>query len=378
VKARVPSAKTQQFPALTGLRFVLALWVILHHLTGKGMMLEPWMHSLPPGARALVRGGYLAVGTFFVLSGFVLARSYSSTSWNRRSLVRYGIARVARVYPAYLLSLMIVLPFIYDWIFFTNRAASDKAAQIANYSFVLQGWMPKLSVFWNTPAWSLSCELFFYLCFPLAITCLGTRTWPRILLTIAACLALPALLIAIGVPQPWKPIHHMADFLLGIAAAGAYDWIVKYDVLRRGFWLYSPAALIGGAVIAFPALVERWITVNGALRPLNAALLLGLALGGGLPARALSTRIAGFLGKASYSMYILHIPLLWWFKRCWLYGTGVLSPNLEALVYIAGVILISAAACQFVEEPANRCIREWARVRIPIELRINASEGAIL
>ncbi len=354
--------RTQHFPALTGLRFVLAFWVILHHLTGKGVMLEPWMHTLPPAARALVRGGYLAVGTFFVLSGFVLARSYSATSWNRRSLIHYGIGRIARVYPAYLLSLLIVLPFIWDWLF-ANTSPADKATQIVNYGFVLQGWMPKLSVFWNTPAWSLSCELFFYLCFPLAITFLDVRTWPRVLLTIGACLTLPALLIAIGIPQPWKPIHHMADFLLGIAVAGAYDWVAKTGILRRGFWLYSPAALLGGLFIAFPALVERWMTLNGALRPLNAVLLLGLALGGGFPARALSTRIARFLGNASYSMYILHIPLLWWFKRCYLHQAGVLSPASEALVYLAGVILISSLSCKFVEEPANRRIRQWAKAR---------------
>jgi peptidoglycan/LPS O-acetylase OafA/YrhL len=342
--------------------FVLAIWVILHHLTGKGMMLHGWSQSLPPAVRALVHGGYLAVGTFFVRSGFVLARSYSATSWNRGSLIRYGVARLARVYPAYLLSVLIVSPFIFDWCF-TNSPSSEKAAQIVNYGFVLQGWTAKLSVYWNTPAWSLSCELFFYLCFPLAVMCLGSLGRRRLVLATAACLALPTLLILAGVPQPWKPIYHTADFLLGIVAAGVYDWMVRTNVIRRGFWLYSPAAL-GAAIIEFPALIERWMTLNGALRPLNVALLVGLALGGGFPARALSTRVAGYLGRASYSMYILHIPLLWWFKRCWLYRGGLLSQNGSALVSIAGVIAISAAACEFVEEPANRRIRNWVGARL--------------
>ena len=55
------SARHRHLPALTGLRFVLAIWVIVHHLTGQGMMLEPWVLSLPPGLQSLVRGGYLAV-----------------------------------------------------------------------------------------------------------------------------------------------------------------------------------------------------------------------------------------------------------------------------------------------------------------------------
>src|ERR1041384_6090674 len=106
------SARPAHLPALTGLRFLLALWVILDHLTGPGMMLDASARALPYPLFALVRGGYLAVTTFFVLSGFVLARTYSATVWNRRSLLKYSAGRIARVYPLYLCSLLIVAPFI--------------------------------------------------------------------------------------------------------------------------------------------------------------------------------------------------------------------------------------------------------------------------
>jgi len=43
------------------LRFVLAIWVIVHHLSGKRMMLDSWAHTLPASAQAILRGGYLAV-----------------------------------------------------------------------------------------------------------------------------------------------------------------------------------------------------------------------------------------------------------------------------------------------------------------------------
>ena len=69
----------RDFPALTGLRFFLALWVILHHLTGPGQKLEATALLLPHGLFTLIRGGYQAVTTFFVLSGFVLTRSYAAT-----------------------------------------------------------------------------------------------------------------------------------------------------------------------------------------------------------------------------------------------------------------------------------------------------------
>jgi len=78
-------------------------------------------------------------------------------------------------------------------------------------------------------------------------------------------------------------------------------------------------------------------------------LLLGFALGGGTVARALSTRTAVYLGKSSYAMYILHVPILWWYLR-WSHAPS-------AAVYVAIVIAVSAVVYRFVEEPANRYLR---------------------
>src|SRR2546422_7492426 len=114
---------------------------------------------------------------------------------------------VSRAYiPPYLLTLLIVSPFITDYLFPAGRASpafSEKTAQLTIYGLALQVWS-KPSVYWNTPAWSLSCELFFYLCFPLIAVCLRER---RVLKTFAAgavSVLLPVLLIRMGVPPAWK------------------------------------------------------------------------------------------------------------------------------------------------------------------------------
>src|ERR1035441_3773256 len=93
--------------------------------------------------------------------------------------------------------------------------------------------------------------------------------------------------------------------------------------------------------------------LNSALRPLNAVLLIGLALGGGVLARGLSTRVAVYLGKSSYAMYILHVPILWWCLRR--------SPEFPPLLYIAIVIAVSALVYGLFEEPANRKLRGFLR-----------------
>ncbi len=319
----------EHLPALTGLRFLLALWVILNHLTGSA--LPPGL--LPGPVYAFIRGGYLAVTTFFVLSGFVLARGYGSGSWDVERLRSYAAARFARIYPVYALSLAIVAPFV-----IADRTPG-KPGLVASYGLLLQGWMGHLPVGWNTPAWTLSCEVFFYICFPLAL--LAVRRVPPLALAAAACLLTRVLFLA-GLRDEWKPLVHFADFFMGIAASSVYS---RLRGRLAGHWLYLPSAALGAVLIIWPQVLPAGLDLNTALRPLNAALLVGCALG----APVLSAPWTVYLGKSSYAMYILHVPVLWWVKR-W-------SPELPAGVYVALVILVSAAVYRFFEEPANRYLR---------------------
>jgi peptidoglycan/LPS O-acetylase OafA/YrhL len=338
--------KKPHLPALTGLRFVLALWVILHHLTGPGQMLDAWARSLPYVMYAVVRGGYLAVTTFFVLSGFVLSRSYTGAPWTGRSLLRYGLGRFARVYPVYILSLAVVTPFI-----LADRTPG-KAPLVAAHGLLLQGCMGHLPVSWNTPAWSLSCEVFFYLMFPLAGALMVRANWRSTLaLALAACV-LTRVMWAVGVSDEIKPVIHLSDFLMGIAASRVYDLLHEHRLKPAGAWLYLPGAALSAALIAYPGLLPPRVDLNTALRPLNAILLLGFALGGGIVARLLSSETLVYLGKSSYAMYILHVPLLWWYLR-W-------TRNFSVAAYLALVIGLSALVYRFVEEPANR----WLRTRL--------------
>ena len=223
--------KRRDFPALTGLRFFLALWVILQHLTGPGQKLEAPALLLPHGLFTLIRGGYQAVTTFFVLSGFVLTRSYAATVWSRRNTLRYALGRVARVYPVYLLSLAVVAPFI-----LADRTAG-KAGYLAAHFLLVQAWLGAIPVNWNTPAWSLSCEMFFYAMFPLAALFIQRANWRNIALVAAIAICLTRAMWAVGISDNIKPLVHLSDFLMGIAAACAYDLLQRRARPPRGWWL---------------------------------------------------------------------------------------------------------------------------------------------
>jgi peptidoglycan/LPS O-acetylase OafA/YrhL len=350
----------------------------MHHLTGKGMLLAAWSGTLPESLQSLLHGGYLAVQTFFLLSGFVLARSYASTRWNRESLTRFAVARFARVYPVYLLSLALVSWFAAQFLFKPGRTPMQKAGVLGDYLFILQGWTGSLGVGWNTPAWSLSCEFFFYLCFPLLFLWLRRGGLVRISVALGVSFVVPMLLARTAMPSYWKPIHHLSDFVAGIAAAGLYSAIVgKGSVKRWGAGLYLPALAAGAAFIVNPQVLNGTpMNLNTVLRPLNVAILVGLALGGGSLARVLSSDIAGYLGKVSYSMYILHIPLLWWYSGLTFHFFGAVPPAWTGFLYVALVMAVSVAAFEFVEDPANVRIRDWAAARIqtarPAPMRVAA------
>lgn len=334
------------------------------------MLLDQWNRSLPLGVQSILRGGYLAVQTFFLLSGFVLTQSYSTTRWNRHSLRRFAVARFARVYPAYLLSLVLIAWFVVQFLLKPGHTAEQKIGVVRDYVFVLQGWTRSLGVGWNTPAWSLSCEFFFYLCFPLLFLWLGRGGLARVLPALGASFVVPILLAHAGVPDIWKPIHHLSDFVAGIAAARLYGMLRGSGIAteRLGFWLSAGAIVAGAAFIIHPHVLDGTVmNLNTVLRPLNAALLIGLATGGGFIVRLLSTDVVGYLGKASYSMYILHIPLLWWFSRYTFFHYGTTPPAWTGFLFMAAVIGFSIAAFEYVEAPANRWIRDWSASRLEAE-----------
>ncbi len=340
--------QTAYLPALTGLRFFLALWVIASHLVGEGHIYEPVVRALPGPLQAIARSGYLAVPVFFILSGFVLARSYAATEWNPGSLRRYLAGRFARVYPVYLLSLLIVLPFI------VKAKDEPKGWLVAMHLTLLQGWFTgHYTAGWNTPAWSLSCEMFFYLIFPALIFVMKDWGRKRTLGAAAVACLLTQCMAAAGVSDRLLPLIHVPDFLMGIATARAFEILA----FQSGRWLYRLGLTGSGLLIAYAQYLPHSIPLYVFLRPLTAMALLGLALGGGALARHLSSKPLVYLGKASYAMYILHIPILWW-AVSW-------PQEVIRYGYVAFVVAVSCLTYTLLEEPANRYIRALAGTRTP-------------
>ncbi|MBC7842682.1 MAG: acyltransferase [Gemmatimonadaceae bacterium] len=365
-------------PALTGLRFVAAVQVVLFHTRSAAPGLQRASFLDPFG------GGYSGVSLFFVLSGFILAYNYLTPDGNGvRSVRSFLVARVARIYAVYALGVAIGIPVLI-------AEASRHGGVMANARFLLaviaanltlvQAWIPAYACRLNCPGWSLSVEAFFYLLFPLLGWWLCRRRTAALLVIAAACLALAygAALLYLRVDpdklgtvtaasyatwlsvMKFNPAIRLPEFALGIALGMLY--------LRAPQALGHRAAIVSlvafGVACVGLAAHERLpylLVHNGLLAPVYCVLIFALAAGQGPLARLLSTRPLKQLGEASFALYLLHVPLIGYCAR--LFALGGITQNDAswpwALMYLVACQVTALAVLHWIEEPSRVAIKRW-------------------
>lgn len=363
--------------ALTGLRFFAVLLVVLHHFW------TPSAHA-PPGVpprlweamSMLAAHGFIGVSLFFVLSGFVLTYSYDPVT---RGLDRraFWAARLARIYPMYLLALAVALPDLWrDLAVLVQKygLAFGTAWGLVKGGMVLgliQAWVPSGAMFWNAPAWSLSAEAFFYLLFPLLVT---TRLFRDLSVSRASLglVLMGALVLGMGLlihaVRLWRPtidvfqligmapIFRLPEFLAGMLLGQAFLRMgTPTGRFRRKAGLVSGLAMVGflllNATLAVPD--ELAIALN---LPLVVALVGGLAFGSGPLAALLSRPRLVLLGEASYGIYLLHVPFGNRFLEIRGQAHGAMGPGAFA-AFLGLTILASCLLYRFYEDPLRQSLR---------------------
>jgi peptidoglycan/LPS O-acetylase OafA/YrhL len=376
------------------MRFFLALWVVAYHQLPALDDPSGWP-NLQHAIYSVLRTGYAAVGVFFILSGFVLAYNYDLTALRmERNLMRFAVARFSRIYPAYLFGLLLLIPFgAYQWMI---GVPGMGIGSLVLHLTLLQAWVAPVALTWNYPGWSLSDEAFFYAVLPFVGAWLWRLAKGRAAVRlVVAALILWALSLLVPIYATMAPILNFGDvpatemelppvgpianfirytpllrlpeFCLGVITAAAFYRLLsrRAGFWNRGTWLYLPAMVLTLAVLAGADRIPYPLLHNGLLDPLYMIMLLGLALGGGWIARCLSTRPLVFLGNASYSMYILHVPIYTWLKL--LYRREFRSDSSGTGFFVMYVILVvglSSVFFHFLEEPLHQWLKRklWARI----------------
>ena len=370
-----PSTSTAKLDALTGLRFVAALHVVLFHFFGA----SSW---LPRAARNIVGSGYVGVSFFFVLSEFVLSYNYLNSSRGLSiSPKAFLAARFARVYPVYVVGLALAAPmFLYR-----AHSADVDAIHVATRALaamgLLQAWSPTTATAWNPPGWSLSAEAFFYASFPLIAHLLNRSTKRTSIFIAGYCLSL---LVSVAycilnpddIADPWftrhkdtwidvvrfNPLVRLPEFLMGVIAGQVFldlrsQRLALSATGLRAVALICPAVL--GLALAASDAIPYALLHNGLLAPAFAGVILSLPLRGGRLARALASPPLLVLGDASYALYILHFPVQEAVRKtCERFDVSDTSFFLANALAIIIVIAASVLVHRLVEVPARRILRK--------------------
>ena len=147
--------------ALTTLRFLAALWVVLF---------TAWQYLDIGFVPTAVTKGYLGVEVFFVLSGFILSHVYLEAAGRKDGFSYRGFlwARIARVYPLHLVTLagMIGLGVAATVAGLTVSESLLDWRSLPAHLSLTHAWGLASSAAFNHPSWSISAEWFAYLSFP--------------------------------------------------------------------------------------------------------------------------------------------------------------------------------------------------------------------
>jgi peptidoglycan/LPS O-acetylase OafA/YrhL len=183
VRHKRPPLKT-----LTSIRFFAAMYVVFFH------MHVGFQVSRVPLVANFMASGFTGVTLFFVLSGFILAYNYPEV----RRPKDFWIARFARIYPVYALSLGLSLLRPVMW-----HAPHVVTGSLLDFALLQAWWIPLFSAI-NSAAWTLSVEAFFYAMFPVLLP------WLRKMSVRVFCLLQAVYLLFVCVP-PLLGLTHFAD-----------------------------------------------------------------------------------------------------------------------------------------------------------------------
>lgn len=321
----------EDFAALAGLRGLAALWVMVYHawvLAGPRRLvveLGPVALDLTP----LCSLGWAGVQIFFLLSGFLLAlpfARYRTGNAPRPRVGAYLLRRVARVYPAYLVQLAVLLCIV-SWT--QHRLALEPTALLGHLAMAFGP--PPLGI--GSPAlngawWTLPVELSFYLLLPLLTPWLTRRGSLGLLVVGLAIMAGWRLAVVVALADAPVPVRvlwsnqlpgNLDSFLLGVYGAVLQVGREQGQGARpRHGSTVSLASLTLAALLAWMHLQHDRYWMPSALfllwTPLfgGAVLLVVRAGAARWPPleRTLGHRVMQGVGLVSYGIYLWHLPLL--------------------------------------------------------------------
>jgi peptidoglycan/LPS O-acetylase OafA/YrhL len=339
---------------LTFTRFIAAVLVILFH----HYRFLPMMHYTN-----------VFVSYFFVLSGFVLAVSQKSRYQHKEDYLLFYTARASRIFPLFLLATLLAV------LTGMNAELAGPFNLFLNITG-LQSFFPGRVMSYNYPSWSISVELFFYLCFPFLVRFVYNKLSLKKVLGVG--LALWAVtqvavlyLYEIEKLQPsstklhdflfYFPLLHLNQFVAGNILGLLFlrfhkKWTKNYDL----HLVVLSMALLGYLNFFRPRF--DLFDHNGLLIFLFAPFILLLALNTGKISKIFAARPLIILGEVSFGLYLLAEPLLKGMETVAQTSSWGTKPYFHFALII--ILIIATLVYFFFEKPLQQVLKNFFRKMI--------------
>jgi peptidoglycan/LPS O-acetylase OafA/YrhL len=308
---KVERDSDRRVTGLDGLRGLAALFVVLHH---SYLMSYPgYPVNTGPAWLGWLLYGHLAVVLFIALSGFSLALAPARHGWRLGGKARFAHRRAWRILPPYWAALMFSLVIAWAVVPQPGSAPPDGKAVVV-YGLLLQDVFG--SPVPNGAFWSIAVEAQLYLVFPVLLLMLrrfgAAAMVGAVTVVVATVGALAPHVAAVGLLMRLTP-QFAVLFALGLAAAGV---VRASERVRRvpWAWLSLAAVLPVLGVIVFRGSVgwnSDLFWMDLAFGPAIALLLAAIATRQArVLTRLLDTVPVRKLGTFSYSLYLIHAPIV--------------------------------------------------------------------
>lgn len=310
-----PTWLPSYIPELDGLRGIAVLAVVVYHCHPR--LVGTWIYSAS-------LWGWAGVNLFFVLSGFLITSILLASREKPHYFRNFYGRRVLRIWPVYVL-LLVVVYLEAPWFIGLPILMAIRTAPWLAYIFFLQNLFhlalpPALG-----PTWSLAIEEQYYFLWAPTVRLLN-RPWMLACTLSAALIASP--MIRLAHPH-WLTATHTLIHLDGIAWGSLLALTLHTVQWTRRVWIglglcgmaigFATAATIAGGTafldsalaVGFAGAILAAIASTGARNPLNVALSRGPL---------------AFYGRISYGLYMIHIAVFiffgWFDLRMDPYGTA--------------------------------------------------------
>jgi peptidoglycan/LPS O-acetylase OafA/YrhL len=345
--------------ALTGIRFFAAIYVVLYH-SKLPDLLGAHHHTI---AANFIKNGFISVSLFFLLSGFILSYTYSGRVNSPSERRRFWEARIARLYPVYLLSLVVTA---------LVHLSVPKWSYAIPTLLMVQAWNPLdrgMWGAWNYVCWTLSVEAFFYILFPFY-----QRGVDRLSLNVRVVLTVIMVVIGIlinsgvrvlGYPSAGilavipLPLLRLPEFFAGIGLGNLFLYGDMHSGARKKSLLPASHVTTYLALIASLLLLCRAVgsTTSLVLIPF-VFVIFGLAAERTAISRLLSTKVLVFGGGIGYAVYLLQVAA----KDFVITAAIGLHMNSVGLRFVSTIVILfiaSSVTFLFVEIPGRDAIRSY-------------------